>query len=148
MKFQDLIESYKHHVDRENLEIGSLFYDGVEYLPYVLVKNVFHKKLQKHFFYFHHDIPDDGRTIDELLNFIDGDPSSSSNPAPIQTPKIKKKRRKNKSSASITRQTQREKSDSISISEDGATSIECSTSEGGTSDNKGSHKNQKNSDIW
>ena len=113
MKFQDLIDSYKHHVDRENLEIGSLFYDGVEYLPYVLVKNVFHKKLQKHFFYFHHDIPDDGRTIDELLNFIDGDPSSSSNPAPIQTPKIKKKRRKNKSSASITRQTQREKSDSI-----------------------------------
>ena len=116
---QDLIDSYKHYIGKDDLDIGSLMYDGIDYLPYVLVKNVFHKKLQKHFFYFHHDIPEDGRTIDELLNFIDGDtltpsPSSSSIGPAGPTPKIKKKRRKNR--PSVTRQ--RDKSDSISISDE------------------------------
>ena len=109
-----MIESYKHYVGKPDLDIGSLYYDGVEYLPYVIIKNVHHKKLTKHFFYFHHDIPEDGRTIDELLNFIGGEsienPSTSS-PAPAPTPKIKKKRKKTKLSSS---NLAREKSDSIS----------------------------------
>merc|ERR1719412_749301 len=106
---EDLIESYKHYVGKEDLEIGSLIYDGVEYLPYVIVKNVANKKLNKHFFYFHQDIPNDGRTIDELLNFIDGETTAA--PAPVPTPKIKKKRKKNKASTS---QQQPEKCDSAS----------------------------------
>ena len=115
-QFQDLIESYKYFTGKQDLDIQSLNYDGVEYLPYVLIQKICHKKLNKHFFYFHHDNPDDGRTIDELLNFIDGEHSgsqSTSNAAVSATPKIKKKRRKNRSSA--TQLTQhREKSDSIS----------------------------------
>ena len=106
---EDLIESYKHYVGKEDLEIGSLIYDGVEYLPYVIVKNVANKKLNKHFFYFHQDIPNDGRTIDELLNFIDGETTAA--PAPVPTPKIKKKRKKNKASTS---QQPPEKCDSAS----------------------------------
>jgi len=103
----DLIQSYKHHIQRPDLEIGSLLYDGVEYLPYVLIKNMIHKKLRKHFFYFHHDIPDDGRNIEDLLSFIGGEagaqllPSASSSSLPgngSSTPKIKKKRKKTKGS--------------------------------------------------
>ena len=89
-----MIESYKHYAGKPDLELGSLMYDGVEYLPYVIVKNVTHKRLHKHFFYFHHDIPEDARSIDELLTFIDGeslDAASSSSPA-APTPRIKKKR--------------------------------------------------------
>ena len=99
----DLIESYKQHIGKPDLDVTSLIYDGTIYLPYVVVNNIVHKKLQKHFFYFHHDIADDGRDIDELLDFIDGDNSTASalpsTPTPStssSTPKIKKKRRKNK----------------------------------------------------
>ena len=109
-----MIESYKHYVGKPDLDIGSLYYDGVEYLPYVIIKNVHHRKLNKHFFYFHHDIPDDGRSIDELLNFIGGEATenpSTSTPAPAPTPKIKKKRKKTKLSST---NPAREKSDSIS----------------------------------
>ena len=120
---QDLIESYKHHIGREDLEIGSLMYNGTEYLPYVLVGSVIHKKLQKHYFYFDHDIPDDARDIDELLNFIDGEAAntaSTSGPSSVPTPKIKKKRKKGRSSqqGNTAPVRQREKSESISISED------------------------------
>ena len=81
------------------MEIASLFYDGVEYLPYVLIKKIFHKKLIKHFFYFHHENPEDARTIDELLNFIGGEQSTSTNAntTVASTPKIRKKRKKNMS---------------------------------------------------
>ena len=97
------------------MEIASLFYDGVEYLPYVLIKKIFHKKLIKHFFYFHHENPEDARTIDELLKFIGGEQSTSTNAntTVASTPKIRKKRKKNR--PSVTQLTQnREKSDSIS----------------------------------
>ena len=117
VSFQDLIESYKHHVGRNDLEIGSLTYNGTEYLPYVHVGNVIHKKLQKHYFYFDHDIPDDARDIDELINFIDGDAAntaSASGPASVQTPKIKKKRRKTRGSNQPPGSRQREESESIS----------------------------------
>ena len=120
---QDLIESYKHHTGREDLEIGSLMYNGTEYLPYVLVGSVMHKKLQKHYFYFDHDIPDDARDIDELLNFIDGEAantSSASGAASVPTPKIKKKRRRGRGShqANTAPLRQRENSESTSLSED------------------------------
>ena len=121
--FQDLIESYKHHTGREDLEIGSLMYNGTEYLPYVLVGSVIHKKLQKHYFYFDHDIPDDARDIDDLINFIDGEAantSSASGPASVPTPKIKKKRKRGRGSqqANTAPVRAREKSESISVSED------------------------------
>ena len=95
------------------MNIASLFYDGVEYLPYVLIKKIFHKKLIKHFFYFHHANPEDARTIDELLNFIGGEQSTSNNANAVvpSTPKIRKKRRKNR--PSVTQLTQN-RSDSIS----------------------------------
>ena len=117
--FQDLIESYKHYVGKEDLEIQSLMYDGMELLPYVVVKKVANKKLNKHFFYFHHDLPNDGRNIDELLNFIDGESveassSTATGTAPPATPKIKKKRRKNNKVSIVQQHCQREKSDSIS----------------------------------
>merc|ERR1711892_325326 len=95
----DLIDSYKKHIGKPDLEVTSLIYDGAIYLPYVVVNNIVHKKLQKHFFYFHHEIAEDGRDIDDLLNFIDGDdftssilPSASnvSIPSSATTPKIKK----------------------------------------------------------
>ena len=116
-----MIESYKHHTGRDDLEIGSLMYNGTEYLPYVLVGSVIHKKLQKHYFYFDHDIPDDARDIDELINFIDGEATSSaSGPASVPTPKIKKKRKKGRTSqqSNTAPVRPREKSESISISED------------------------------
>ena len=72
-------------------------YNGTEYLPYVHVANVIHKKLLKHYFYFDHDIPDDARDIDELINFIDGENpnlSSATGTSLVPTPKVKKKRRK------------------------------------------------------
>ena len=92
-----------------------MFYDGVEYLPYVLIQKICHKKLIKHFFYFHHENPEDARTIDELLNFIGGEQSTSNNTnsTVASTPKIKKKRKKNRPSVTQLTQT-REKSDSIS----------------------------------
>lgn len=120
----DLIESYKKHIGKPDLEVTQLIYDGTIYLPYVVVKNIVHKKLQKHFFYFHHEIPEDGRDIDELLNFIDGDdltsgllPSTSTTsvPSSATTPKIKKKRRKNKVPVIKTR------SDSIDVPEEAST---------------------------
>eukprot|EP00092_Neocalanus_flemingeri_P026640 GFUD01028875.1.p1 GENE.GFUD01028875.1~~GFUD01028875.1.p1 ORF type:complete len:813 (-),score=199.48 GFUD01028875.1:264-2702(-) len=114
----DLIDSYKHHIGKENLDVSALIYDGTQYLPYVLVKNIAHKKLQKHYFYFHHDIADDGRDIDELLDFIDGENAVASalppTPPSSLTPKIKKKRRKNKIPL------QRQKSDSFTLPEEAA----------------------------
>ena len=84
-------------------------------MPYVLIKKIFHKKLIKHFFYFHHNNPEDARTIDELLNFIDGEQSSSNNNAAVSaTPKIRKKRKKNRPSVTQLTAQIREKSDSIS----------------------------------
>ena len=98
-------------------------YNGTEYLPYVLVGSVIHKKLSKHYFYFDHDIPDDARDIDELLNFIDGEAantSSASGGASVPTPKIKKKRRRGRGSHQATTAPARlrEESESISLSED------------------------------
>merc|ERR1712106_1175929 len=108
----DLIESYKHHTGNVDLDISMLIYDGNQYLPYVVVKNIVHKKLQKHYFYFHHEIADDGRDIDELLDFIDGENSIASVLQSASTPKIKKKRRKNKLPVL------RKKSDSITLPEE------------------------------
>ena len=102
----DLIESYKEHVGKPDLDIGSLIYDGTVYLPYVVINNIVHKKLRKHFFYFQHEIPEDGRDLDELLNLIDGaesmlpsilpSTSTASITSSASTPKIKKKRKKTK----------------------------------------------------
>ena len=121
-----MIESYKHYAGKPDLELGSLMYDGVEYLPYVIVKNVTHKRLQKHFFYFHHDIPEDARSIDELLTFIDGeslDAASSSSPA-APTPRIKKKRRKNKVSVSANNLANQPRVKTDSISEEASTPVD------------------------
>jgi len=113
-----LIQSYKHYAGNEDLEISSLTYDGTQYLPYVVVNNIVNKNLQKHYFHFHHEIDEDGRDFEELLDFIGADnslssmlPSSSPTPS-TSTPKIKKKRKKNKIPVI------KKKEDSISVPEE------------------------------
>ena len=68
----DLNESYKHHTQAQGQKIQFLFYDQSKHQPEELVKDVIQTKLQKHFFYFHIEIDDDGRDINELVDFIGG----------------------------------------------------------------------------
>eukprot|EP00092_Neocalanus_flemingeri_P000379 GFUD01000403.1.p1 GENE.GFUD01000403.1~~GFUD01000403.1.p1 ORF type:complete len:806 (+),score=225.30 GFUD01000403.1:35-2419(+) len=95
----DLIESYQHHTRNPDQHLQFLIYDQSKHEPHMLVKDIIHAKLQKHFFYFHIEIDDDGRDINELVNFIGGACASPS--------KIKRRRKKTKPTAPKTLALQR-----------------------------------------
>jgi len=84
----DLIESYQHHTQAKDLSLKFLMYDQEKHQPDELVKDIIQEKLHKHFFYFEIDIEDDGRDINELVDFIGG---ACASPA---RPKRKRKRSK------------------------------------------------------
>merc|ERR1719233_376479 len=64
-------------------------YNQEKLQPEELIKDIIYSKLEKHFFYFHIEIEDDGRDINELVDFIGG---ACASPAT----KSRKKRRKSK----------------------------------------------------
>jgi len=85
----DLIDSYKHHTQTQGQKIKFLMYNQEKHQPNEFVKDIVFTKMKKHFFYFQIDIDDDGRDINELVDFIGGACASPST-------KSKKKRKKSK----------------------------------------------------
>ena len=85
----DLIESYQHHTHNQGQKMKYLMYNQEKHQPDELIKDIIYSKLEKHFFYFHIEIEDDGRDINELVDFIGG---ACASPAT----KSRKKRRKSK----------------------------------------------------
>jgi len=83
----DLIESYQHHTQAQGQNLKFLMYDQSRHEVDELVKNIIEAKLMKHFFYFHIEIEDDGRDINDLVSFIGGACASPST-------KVKRRRRK------------------------------------------------------
>ena len=83
------MQSYQHHTQAQGHKMKYLMYNQEKHKPDELVKDIIYTKLQKHFFYFQIDIVDDGRDINELVDFIGGACASPST-------KPKKKRKKSK----------------------------------------------------
>jgi len=101
----DLIKSYQHYAQVKDQKITYLMYDQEKVQQDILIKDIIHPKLHKHYFYFPIDIQNDGRDINELVNYIGGVAASPS--------KQKRRRKRSRPAQPLPRTLALQKHESI-----------------------------------